>query len=243
MQMTGIKEKFLKDRVLVQIPKKGKMRLRLFDELIRKFDGQNEYSEKEVNAVLKGIYSDHVTLRRYLVDYRYLLRTDDGSCYKVNNKVTLKFYDPVHYRDLEQYVLTNEDAFFSAKPLDALASCKNNPDRQLVLIIQRRRVAGVFILQSGNIVKGYSDNPCSLVMFSYSVDSTKQGHGVATASFRALDAFVAAHYQDVDEVALGVNIRNDVARHVYRKAGFTDTGRSFEGPVGWQNIMSKTIER
>lgn len=241
--MTDIKDRFFKDGKLVQIPQKEKMKLRLFDKLIKVFDGNRDYSEQEVNAVLGEIYSDHVMLRRYLVDYRYLIRTDDGRCYKVNNKVTLKFYDTSHYRDLEEYVLTDAHAYFSAKPLDALASCKNNPERRLVLIIQRRQVAGLFILQSGRIIKEYSDNPDALVMFSYSVDSTKQGHGVATASFRALDAFVREHYQNVDEVALGVNIRNEAARHVYKKAGFTDTGRSFEGPVGWQNIMSKSIAR
>ncbi|MCD2137731.1 GNAT family N-acetyltransferase [Salinicoccus halitifaciens] len=158
----------------------------------------------------------------------------------MTEEVKLKFYDDSYYDDLKAYVLTDEDAHFSARPLDVLESCLHDPRRRMVLIIQRS-VAGVFILQSGSVVKEYSDNPDALVMFSYSVDSRKQGRGIASGSFRKLDAFVKAHYGNVDEVVLGVNVRNKAAQHVYEKAGFKDTGRSFEGPVGRQIIMSRPI--
>ncbi len=159
-----------------------------------------------------------------------------------DKEVKLKFYDDSYHDDLRQYVLTDEDAYFSAQPLDVLESCLHDPRRRMVLILQVGRVAGVFILQGGSVVKEYSGNPDALAMFSYSVDSRKQGQGVATGSFRELDAFVNENYKDVDEVVLGVNVRNAAAQHVYKKAGFKDTGRSFEGPVGRQIIMSRTIE-
>lgn len=176
------------------------------------------------------------------MDYQYLKRTDDGSQYQVNTEVTLKFYDDSYYGNLEKYVLTGAHEYYSATPLDALKSCENIEGRNLVLIIQRRQVTGVFILQNGDIVQKYTANPNALVMFSYSVDSTKQGRGIATASFRELDAFVNENYDSVDEVALGVNGKNEVAQHVYKKGGFTDTGHSFMGPVGRQMIMSKEIK-
>lgn len=241
--MMDIKDRFFKDDKLVQMPKKEKMKAQLFDELIKAFDRHRVYKEKEVNGILKEIYPDYAVLRRYLVDYQYLRRTADGSRYQVDSKVMLKFYEPSYYSDLEKYVLTDEHAYFSARPLDALESCENNDERHLVLIIQRRQVAGVFILQSGNIVHKYVSNPDALVMFNYSVDSTKQARGVATESFRALDAFVNKKYDGVKEVAIGVNVRNKAARYVYEKGGFTDTGNSFEGPLGRQFIMSRGIKK
>lgn len=240
--MTDIKDRFFKDDKLMQVPKKEKMKLQLFDELVKAFDRNHVYKEKEVNEILKEIYPDYAVLRRYLVDYQYLQRTDDGSQYQVNTEMTLKFYDGSHYGDLERYVLTEAHEYYSATPLDALKSCENIEERNLVLIIQRRQVAGVFILQSGDIVQKYTTNPDALVMFNYSVDSTKQGHGVATASFRELDAFVDENYDGVEEIALGVNVKNEVAQHVYKKGGFTDTGHSFMGPLGRQIIMSKGIK-
>lgn len=158
----------------------------------------------------------------------------------MTEEVTLKFYDDSYYDDLKQYVLTEEDVYFSARPMDVLESCLHDPRRRMVLIV-RGGVAGVFILQSGSVVKEYSDNPNALVMFSYSVDSRRQGQGIATGSFQKLDAFVKERYDNVDEVVLGVNVRNKAAQHVYEKAGFKDTGRSFEGPVGRQIIMKREL--
>lgn len=46
------------------------------------FEADRFYTEKEVNAILKGVYStDHVTLRREMVDYGYLRRERDGGRY------------------------------------------------------------------------------------------------------------------------------------------------------------------
>ncbi len=54
-------------------------------------DSSRTYAEREVNALLQdwnrdvapAIKTDHVTLRRLLVDYGYLERTRDGHAYRV----------------------------------------------------------------------------------------------------------------------------------------------------------------
>jgi hypothetical protein len=54
-------------------------------------DGARAYTEAEMNRVLLGwkrdvgpaIETDHVTLRRLLVDYGHLERSADGSAYRV----------------------------------------------------------------------------------------------------------------------------------------------------------------
>lgn len=48
------------------------------------FEPKKEYTEKEVKKLIKTIYEDDATIRRYLVDYGYLKRTKDGSKYYKN---------------------------------------------------------------------------------------------------------------------------------------------------------------
>ena len=50
------------------------------------FERDTDYSEQEVNEILKPIFDDFVLLRRYLVDYKYLNRTRSGSIYNLNDE-------------------------------------------------------------------------------------------------------------------------------------------------------------
>lgn len=45
------------------------------------FEPYREYTEAEVKNIIKTIYDDDATIRRYLVDYGYLNRNNDGSKY------------------------------------------------------------------------------------------------------------------------------------------------------------------
>ena len=49
--------------------------------IAKEFEEGIRYSEVQVNEILKDIYPDYVTLRRYLIEYGYLERTRDGSAY------------------------------------------------------------------------------------------------------------------------------------------------------------------
>lgn len=71
------------DGPLSKFPKKQKRKLIILRHLVKKFDSNKKYTEKEVNTVLENIYPDFVTLRRYLIEYGFLDRTADGSQYWV----------------------------------------------------------------------------------------------------------------------------------------------------------------
>ncbi|PFK43904.1 transcriptional regulator [Bacillus cereus] len=71
------------DGPLVKFPKKQKRKLIILRHLVKKFDSNKKYTEKEVNQILENVYSDFVTLRRYLIEYGFLDRTADGSKYWV----------------------------------------------------------------------------------------------------------------------------------------------------------------
>lgn len=82
-----VRERFFKDNGLIFIPKKQIDKLEAFDIIIKMIARQgNEFTEKELNILLKDIYSDYAVLRRYLVDYSYLIRNLEGSIYKINEE-------------------------------------------------------------------------------------------------------------------------------------------------------------
>lgn len=73
------------DGPLLKFPRKEKQKLATLRVIIKQFEHEKMYSEKEINEVLKNIYADFVTLRRYLIEYGFLDRKDDGSSYWVKN--------------------------------------------------------------------------------------------------------------------------------------------------------------
>lgn len=50
------------------------------------FEPDKNYTEAEVKKIIQTIYEDDATIRRYLVDYGYLARSNDGSKYYKNSK-------------------------------------------------------------------------------------------------------------------------------------------------------------
>ncbi|HOX47797.1 MAG TPA: DUF2087 domain-containing protein [Spirochaetia bacterium] len=64
-------------------PKRQKEKLVLLRRAAGLFEAGRRYSEPEVNAILSPLWDDHVTIRRYLIEYRFLARKPDGSEYWV----------------------------------------------------------------------------------------------------------------------------------------------------------------
>lgn len=63
------------------IPSKEKRKIILLQHIIKRFQANKQYSEKEMNEVLKGVHDDYVSLRRYLIEYGFFDRNKDGSLY------------------------------------------------------------------------------------------------------------------------------------------------------------------
>jgi hypothetical protein len=62
-------------------PKKQKDKLVLLRRIAGLFQEGRRYTEREVNAILGPVWEDHVTIRRYLIEYRFLDRKNDCSEY------------------------------------------------------------------------------------------------------------------------------------------------------------------
>ena len=88
---------------LIQFPKSNTDRLILLGSIVMKLEFQKEYSEKSINeAIVKWIdkmanqsYLDHVTIRRYLVDFGLLERTRAGDCYRVSKSRMSDLFEDV----------------------------------------------------------------------------------------------------------------------------------------------------
>ena len=68
-----------------QFPSKEKRKIIILGETVKKFDRQKNYSEQAVNEILKQMFADYVTVRRYLIEYGFMQRTKDGQTYWVHS--------------------------------------------------------------------------------------------------------------------------------------------------------------
>jgi hypothetical protein len=85
-EAAAMESRYLQERAdggiaLTGWPKKQKDKLILLRRIAGLFAEGRHYSEKEVNAILAPVWQDHVTIRRYLIEYRFLDRMPDGSEY------------------------------------------------------------------------------------------------------------------------------------------------------------------
>ncbi len=72
-----------KEGCIKQFPSKEKKKIILLREIMKQFKANYEYQEKEVNQILKRFYEDYPTIRRALIEYGFLERSDDCGIYRV----------------------------------------------------------------------------------------------------------------------------------------------------------------
>src|SRR5690606_7838917 len=122
-------------------------------------------------------------------------------------------------------------------PQELIKRDAGDPEKHFIVIRARGEVAGFFELDESEDRKKYSDNPKVLLLRGYSVNPKYQGRGIATGSIYALPEFIREEFPAFNEVVLGVNARNIPAQHLYKKAGFEDTGRRLMRSKGEQIVM------
>jgi hypothetical protein len=69
------------DGSLKMIPTKSKKIIAILEYVTVSFEKNRDYNEKQVNDILENFHPDTSTLRRYMIDYGYLGRENDGSRY------------------------------------------------------------------------------------------------------------------------------------------------------------------
>jgi len=69
------------------IPVKEKRKFIMISMIIHAFQPNQNYTEKEVNDILKPMVDDYVLIRRYLIDYKLMSRTNDGRSYWLSTEL------------------------------------------------------------------------------------------------------------------------------------------------------------
>lgn len=161
---------------------------------------------------------------------------------RIMDSITLEFYHDAYAQQADHYKLSPEQREFTSMPIPAIELCGVEENRHPVMILQKSRLAGFFVLQGWEGAKLYCDNQNSLLLRAYSVDADYQGKGIARRSLELLPAFAEEHFPEKNEIVLAVNERNRAARHVYEKAGFRDTGRRIMGRKGLQHILHVALK-
>ena len=67
--------------LLLRFPKKQKEKLVVLKTISELFQWERTYTAGEVNTIIAAVHEEYVTIRRYLIDYRFLERKADGSKY------------------------------------------------------------------------------------------------------------------------------------------------------------------
>jgi len=80
---------YVRDGRITVMPARRAVRLLLLDRVAQAFEPGRRYKEPAVNEVLKTLYDDHVTLRRYLVDEELMSRTPDGTYWRSGGSVSV----------------------------------------------------------------------------------------------------------------------------------------------------------
>lgn len=78
-----IMNRYFKNGKLTTLPSKEKRKIIILQYLIEKFQPNKKYKENEVNGIIKTVFDDYVTIRRYFIEYGFMEREKDCSCYWV----------------------------------------------------------------------------------------------------------------------------------------------------------------
>ncbi|WP_242143100.1 MULTISPECIES: GNAT family N-acetyltransferase [unclassified Bacillus cereus group] len=151
-------------------------------------------------------------------------------------------YKEDYKEKIATFTLPSEQVQFTANPSDLLEKAKEDITKHVVVIVDQDVPVGIFALQTGEIVKEYTNNSDAVLLVSFSVDYEKQGKGYAKRGLCLLQEYVTAYFPGTNEVVLAVNERNIPAQKVYLKVGFEDRGQRKMGPIGRQLILYLSIK-
>ena len=76
-----LKKYFRENGKLDRYPIKAKDQIVVLRKVVTLFEAGEKYSEKEVNAIIEGIFEDYAILRRNLIEHGFMKRKADGSEY------------------------------------------------------------------------------------------------------------------------------------------------------------------
>ena len=77
---------FFKGKKLVRLPSQNMKKWIILEVILQKFSSSIEYTEQEVNDIIKPIYDDYCTIRRALVDENLIIRKSSSYLLNIDAK-------------------------------------------------------------------------------------------------------------------------------------------------------------
>ncbi|WP_438317085.1 GNAT family N-acetyltransferase [Sporosarcina sp. FA9] len=148
-------------------------------------------------------------------------------------------YKPEFLKALKEFELPTEKAQYTS--FSAVILEKLTDDQYPIVILSNDEPVGFFLLQSTDRVKEFTDNPRALLLTALSIDNSKQGKGLAKGAMNLIKQFVNQEFSEYDEIILAVNHKNIPAQNLYKRVGFSDTGKRKIGKIGEQFIFNTYI--
>ncbi|MBZ9810909.1 MULTISPECIES: GNAT family N-acetyltransferase [unclassified Mesorhizobium] len=109
-------------------------------------------------------------------------------------------------------------------------------------IVASSKTVGFFILREKQALPPWAPAD-AVTLHSFRICRALQGKGYGRAGVDLAISWLRRQRPYVRQLMLAVNGRNAAAKSVYLKAGFSDTGEIFHGPIGDQNILTAPIRR
>ncbi|MCM3758272.1 GNAT family N-acetyltransferase [Sporosarcina aquimarina] len=157
----------------------------------------------------------------------------------LSETVKLDKYKPKFLKALMEFKLPTEKAQYTALPAVILEKLTDN--QYPVVILSNDEPVGFFLLQSTDRVREFTDNPRALLLTALSIDNSKQGKGFAKEAMKLIKQFVNQELPEYNEIILAVNHKNIPAQNLYKRVGFSDTGKRKIGKIGEQFIFNTYI--
>lgn len=161
-----------------------------------------------------------------------------------NEKVELVLMDKSHEASLLGYALPPDQMPFTALPQQvferiALRNAAGDLAASVVCVLFDDRAVGMFVLDRGADLGLWTDNTQAFLLRSFSIDPHYQRRGIATQAMQLLPAFIKKEFDPlhINEIVLGVNIKNDIAQKLYSGIGFVEKGFNMNPPFVGQMIM------
>lgn len=158
--------------------------------------------------------------------------------------VQLKRYEDDHAESLLMYELPPEQIPFTALPRQVFErltarNAAGDFDAFPISILWKDQAVGMFVLDKGKDLQLWTDNPNAFFLRSLSINPEYQQKGIAKQAMLLLPHFISTHFASlgIDEIVLGVNMNNSIAKRLYSQIGFRELGFNMNAPFVGQIIM------
>lgn len=149
----------------------------------------------------------------------------------------MRQYRNEDYLRLAQFKLPDEQKRFTALPEEAMKECIADPNRYPIVIESNDDLVGFFVLHKGDEIRDFTLNDHGMLIRALSIHYPHQRKGIALKAMKGLPIYVTEKFPFINELVLAVNVKNEAAQTLYKKAGFIDKGFKREGRIGLQYML------